>query len=80
MLSGFEQLGVHLRGAAHDERVGIREVGQERSRRTAVAGVNRPARFRAQQFERGGGKIVGNDNFQCVNIILRIIRDEPSPL
>ena len=52
----------HLGGAANDNRVGVGEVGGELVRRAAGTGVDLPS-FRAQQIERGSGKIIGDNNF-----------------
>ena len=51
-----------LGGAANDDRVGIGDVGGELVRRAARTGVDLPS-FRAQQIERGSGKVVGDNNF-----------------
>ena len=59
---GGDQRRGDLRGAADDERVGVGEVGGELVGCPAGAGVDVPA-FGAQQFERGGGKVVGDNDF-----------------
>jgi hypothetical protein len=46
-------------GAAHHQRVRVREIDLQLVRSPAGLGVNRPA-FGAQELERGNGKVVGN--------------------
>ena len=62
---GGDQGGGDFGGAADDERVGVGEIGGEWVGRAAGAGVDVPA-FGAQEIERGGGKIVGDNNFHGV--------------
>ena len=47
-------------------RVGVGEIGGKLFGRPARSGIDVPA-FGAQQVERGCGKVVGDNDFQCWN-------------
>ncbi len=59
---GRNQVGGDLRGAAYDDRVGIRQVRRQRRRRAAAARIDFPS-LRAQDGQRRLRKIVRHDNF-----------------
>ena len=59
---GGDQIGGHFRGAAHDDGVGVGEIGGQVGRRAAAARIDGPA-FGAQEVERRGREVVGDDDF-----------------
>ena len=54
---------VDLRRAADEQRVGVGEVGGEGGRRSAGARVDHPAGLGAEQLQRRGRQVVGDDDF-----------------
>ena len=61
-LGSGDELRRHLRGAAHDERVGVGEILRELVGCPASPGVHVPA-FGFQKLKCGCGEIVGDNNF-----------------
>ena len=59
-----QQVGIDGRRAAHEERVSVCEVGGEYVGFASGSRVDDPAGLGAEQFDRGGRQIVGNDDFQ----------------
>ena len=59
-----DQRSGDFRGAAHDDGIGVGEIGDELFGRPACTGVDGPA-FRAQHIQRGWRKVVGDYDFQC---------------
>ncbi len=58
------QRRVHFGRAADEQGVGVGEVGGERVRLASGARIDDPAAFGAEQIQRGGREIVGDDDFQ----------------
>ena len=50
--------------AADQQRVGVGQIGGERVRRAARARIDDPAGLGAEQLQRGGGQVVGDNDFQ----------------
>ena len=55
-------------------RVGVRHVGGERVGLAARARVDDPAGFGAEQFQRGGWQVVGDNDFQWVPVLGPMLR------
>ena len=60
----FEEFFVHLRRAADEQRVGVRQIGGKNVTSAPGPGVDRPSGLDPQQLQRGRWKVVGDDDFQ----------------
>src|SRR5690606_25486784 len=61
---GGDEVGRDLRGAANEKALGVGERGREFSRAAAGPRIDVPSGLGAQQVERRGGEVVGNDYLQ----------------
>ena len=68
---GGEQIGGHLGRAAHQQRVGVGEIADQFGGGRPLRASIVPARFGAEQIERRGGQVVGDNDFQCVRVGVR---------
>ena len=68
------QRGGHLGGATDEDAVGIRQIEGEGVGLAARARVHHPAGLGAQQVQRGGWQVVGDNDFQWAPVFGPMLR------